>query len=487
MVLSILRRPYWFSILVFMLLPMDGVAANGFGRMEPVDPLATPETRSLYANLDELSRDRLLFGHQDDLAYGVMSKVYGASECSDVKLVCGAYPAVFGWDLGHLEIGFKRNLDNVPFSDIGSWIREAYEMGGINTVSWHASNPVRGMYPWDTRRAVDQILPGGAKHGSYTLWLDKLGAFFSSLKGPEGEPIPVIFRPFHEHTGSWFWWGEEHCTKDEFIYLWRFTVEYLRNQCDVHNLLYAYSPHDVRDRAHYLERYPGDRYVDLLGVDYYYWGRIDDHNFPYHVERLVTNCRIPAQLAAEKGKIAALTETGRMGLDLPHWFTAGLLNPLKDHNLISGIAYALVWRNASVEHHFAPYKEHSSVPDFLTFYEDEVTVFSDGLPDLYGRLSSYVSTYPAGEEPQRNALLQNVPNPFNAYTRISFYLPEDVDHMSIDVFNVKGQRVQRLVDGFSSQGYHTIAWSASHLPSGTYLIRMQGSDYVASGKCLLLR
>ena len=468
---------------VFVLVPMDCV----FGQVEPVDALATSETRSLYVSLAAFSRDRLLFGHQDDLAYGVMSRVYGASERSDVKLVCGAYPAVFGWDIGQLEMGFRRSLDRVSFSDMRAWIRDAYEMGGINTVSWHAGNPVGGGSPWDTRRAVDQILPGGAKHEVYIVWLDRLGAFFSSLRGPEGEPIPIIFRPFHEHTGDWFWWGAAYCTKDEFVRLWRFTVEYLRDRREVHNLLYAYSPHDVRDRTHYLERYPGDGYVDVLGVDYYYWGEINRRNFPDYVDRLVKNCRIPANLAAERGKLAALTETGREGLDISNWFTEGLLNPLRDRGLMSEIAYALVWRNADTGHHFAPYEGHSSVPDFLAFYEDEDTVFIDGLPDLYDGSIEYVGADRTAAGPESYSLFQNAPNPFNAFTTISFYVPEDVRGMSIDVFNAKGQHVQRLIGGFSSQGYHRIVWSASHLPSGTYLVRMQVNDEILSRKAVLVR
>jgi len=114
-------------------------------------------------------------------------------------------------------------------------------------------------------------------------------------------------------------------------------------------------------------------------------------------------------------------------------------------------------------------------------------VFSDGLPDLYDGSIEYVGADQTAAEPESYSLFQNVPNPFNAVTTISFYLPDDIRGMSIDVFNVKGQHVQQLVDGFWTQGHHTIVWRASHLPSGTYLIRMQAGDHVASRKCLLLK
>lgn len=53
--------------------------------------------------------------------------------------------------------------------------------------------------------------------------------------------VPVLFRPWHEHTGSWFWWGEKLCTPEEYKALWHMTVDILRSD-GVDNALYAYSP-----------------------------------------------------------------------------------------------------------------------------------------------------------------------------------------------------------------------------------------------------
>ena len=114
----------------------------------------------------------------------------------------------------------------------------------------------------------------GANHAQFRLWLDRLAGFFVGLKSADGTCVPVLFRPFHEHTGSGFWWGEAQCTPDEYKALWRFTVEYLRDVKGVHNLLYVYSPDLYRDAEHYTERYPGDEWVDVLGLDAYHRGRM---------------------------------------------------------------------------------------------------------------------------------------------------------------------------------------------------------------------
>ena len=348
-----------------------------------VDKQATCETKNLYQNLFAFSRDKILFGHQDDPAYGILYNSKKSDERSDVKIILDDYPAVAGWDIGHLETGSTQNLDSVSFDLMKKWINDIFEMNGINTISWHADNPVSGGTTWDASHAVSDILPNGMYHSKYIAWLDTLGGFFNSLQTTDGTRIPIIFRPFHEHTHSAFWWGQNNCTTDEFIQLWRFTVDYLKNNCNVHHLIYAYSPHDVKNYSEYMERYPGDDYVDVMGVDYYFWGEVDENNIAHYIDRLVLNCKMAERAAREHHKIAALTETGRENLDINNWFTSCLLNPLKEHHLLQSMVYALVWRNARKNHHFAPYKGHASEADFKRFYNDKTTVFLKNMRNLY--------------------------------------------------------------------------------------------------------
>jgi mannan endo-1,4-beta-mannosidase len=75
---------------------------------------------------------------------------------------------------------------------------------------------------------VTEILDkASTTHATFTAWLDRLAAFAKDLKDDNGQLIPVIFRPFHEHTQTWSWWGRSCTTEAEFISLWRFTIDYL--------------------------------------------------------------------------------------------------------------------------------------------------------------------------------------------------------------------------------------------------------------------
>lgn len=335
------------------------------------DAEASAETRNLFKNLMQVSNKYVLYGHQDDLAYGIGWKDVPGN--SDIKAVTGSFPAVFGWDIG--GIGDSCNLDSVDFKKMKQWITDAYLMGGINTVSWHMLNPVTKTNAWDTTKAVASILQGGSNHEYFKSKLKQVATFFNSLVGKNGEPIPLIFRPWHEHTGSWFWWGKNHCTKQEYIGLWQFTVHYLRDSLQVHNLLYAYSPDAYGE---YMYAYPGDAYVDIMGVDMYFFGN-DTTLFATDLADKLHNLVL---IGEKHKKIAALTETGREKLIPSNWHTQVLLKAINT-NRAGEIAYILTWRNARLEHFYAPFPGHESVSDFLKFKNDNRILFLDKLPAMY--------------------------------------------------------------------------------------------------------
>ena len=86
-----------------------------------------------------------------------------------------------------------------------------------------------------------------------------------------------MFRPFHEATGSWFWWGAAFCDAETYKSVYKYTVEYLRDKKEVHNFLYLYGPgSEAVSEEEYGIRYPGDEYVDVIGFDMYDMDPVDD-------------------------------------------------------------------------------------------------------------------------------------------------------------------------------------------------------------------
>lgn len=343
------------------------------------DKNATAETKALYANLWKIAEDGFMFGHHDDLWYG--RYWYNEPGMSDTKSVCGDYPAVFSVDFGAIMDNRYQSEENAIRRRV---IIEAYDRGEVITACCHLNNPLTGGDSWDNSRndVVKSILTeGNATRIKYLQWLDRCAEFANNLRGSDGKLIPVIFRPYHEHTQTWSWWGSKCTTEDEFIRFWKFTVEYLRDTKGVRNFIYAVSPQmdedygsGVRDRLVY--RWPGDDYVDFLGMDCYHYN---------WKSAFKSNIIAMSALSKEKKKPCGVTETGPEGFDWRDYWTNHILECAKGQR----ISLIVMWRNKYVgsneadRHFYSVYPGHESEDDFREMYDDPSTFFSKDLPDMY--------------------------------------------------------------------------------------------------------
>jgi mannan endo-1,4-beta-mannosidase len=346
-----------------------------------IDTAATTETKALFYNLKRFSKAHTLFGHQHATEYG--HGWSGDADRSDVKSVTGSHPAVIGVDFSGFSGNTAEEVERAKAS-VQKTVADTYNRGGVTTVAWHFSNPVSGGgFYWKdsvSLPAVRYIIPGGEAHETYKKILQGIGRWANSTKGADGNVVPMIFRPFHEFDGGWFWWGAPHCTRDEFISLWRFTVTYLRDSLNVHSFIYAFSPDNrFNSEAEYLERYPGDEWVDMVGMDNYG----DMGRDGYKLEAAARKLQIVSDYAVRRGKLAAFTETGLESIPNGNWWNDVLLKVMKGGG--KQLSYVLVWRNDqnSPTHYYAPFPGHSSVPDFIKFYDDPYTLFEKDLSNIY--------------------------------------------------------------------------------------------------------
>lgn len=358
------------------------VLTNLSAQTKLVDVKATPETKALFINLGKLAEKHTLFGHQHATEYG--HGWSGEPDRSDVKSVTGSHPAVIGVDLSGFS-GRPEEAIRKTKEELRKNVSDTYNRGGVTTVAWHFSNPVsRGGFYWVdslSLPAVKYIIPGGEGHEKYKDILKGIGDWANTVKGADGKLVPMIFRPYHEFDGGWFWWGKPHCTKEEFISLWRFTVSYLRDSLDVHNFIYAFSPDNrFTTEQEFLDRYPGDDWVDMVGMDNYGDMGRDRYDLPLAAKKL----KIVSDYARKAGKLAAFTETGLESIPNVTWWTETLLKVMRADKDMR-LSYVLVWRNdtRSPTHYYAPFPGHISVPDFLKFYNDPYTLFETDLKNIY--------------------------------------------------------------------------------------------------------
>lgn len=341
-------------------------------------PVETPRDQLVHRLFTYAQNGQIAYGHQDDLAYGHAWKVEDWEndplERSDVKATAGKYPMVLGFDLGGIELGNDKNLDGVPFGLMRKAAQKHVERGGIVTFSWHPRNPLTGGDAWDVSsdQVVKAVLPEGELAPEFRVWLQRAADFVESL----GD-VAVIFRPWHENTGSWFWWGEKLCSAREYQELFRLTWLYFVKERGLTNVLWCYSPGGDAGPERSMDRYPGDEFVDILAVDSYEFvgsGSVEEARVRYQ-EELKGALTFLTAAGTEHEKLIALSETGLEGLVDPKWWTETLYPAIKDYP----ISYVLTWRNAHDKpgHFYAPWEGFEGAPDFKEFSELETIVFLD--------------------------------------------------------------------------------------------------------------
>ncbi len=428
---------------------------------------ASFETQNMYFNLRQIAKYNTLFGMQDATGYGVGWS--GNNFRSDVEDVCGSLPAVCSYSIKDVAKGQS-------WDDTKQRFQYIYKKGGIISLEWHMDNLYGGDFywvnnPYPDSNVVKSILPGGVNHAAFKAQLDNIALFLRNLKGEKGESIPLIFRPWHEHNGNWFWWGDPHCTVDEYKQLWQFTVNYLVNDRKVNNVIFAFSPDRFYTTTNYLQRYPGDAYIDIFGFDDY-----GDVSNASGIQTLLSQLRLLVDMAEQRNKIPALTETGLEGVTNPKWFTQFMLTPIKNDPVASRIAYQAVWRNATTTHHYAPYPGHASVPDFLDFYNDPWTIFIEDLPAIYDSAMSINGALGLFEQPVNQLKgVKIFPNPVNDL----LYVQSDTENINFSIFDITGKmkKTGNIIAGT------TCSLAVNQYPQGIYMMQVVND----SGKSASLR
>ena len=242
-----------------------------------------------------------------------------------------------------------------------------WKEGGIVTFSWHWNAPkdlinqppdkmwYSGFYTrattFDVKKAMDN-----PDSEDYVLILRDIDAIAVQLKRLRDEGIPVLWRPLHEASGGWFWWGArgpEPCIK-----LWRLLYDRLTHYHKLNNLIWVWN-------GQHGDWYPGDEYVDIIGEDVYGGARA----YGSQVGRFLT-----ALSYTKANKVIALTENGTI--------------PDPDALLLDEAAWAwyctwcggFVYKKEGEEVVYS--EEHTELSMLKKVYNHEYVITRDQLPDL---------------------------------------------------------------------------------------------------------
>lgn len=285
---------YLLFLSFFFCLP----AALAQQQQEPINPQASSEARNLLKYLYGLQGKKTLSGMHNVI--GRMSKA-----TDSVYKLTGKYPAIWGGDFGFADS--THDIDNIKYRNllVGE-IKKQYAHGSIIVLTYHEANPAVGE-PCDFEGGViskvsdkewRQLLTPGTE--LYKKWSDQMDLFASYLVQLQDAHIPIIFRPYHEMNGSWFWWGGRKGRRG-YIALWNQMYDYFTNHHHLNNILWAWTTDKPADDV--AAYFPGLDKVDILGCDIY--PRKD-------VAEVYPQEWFDKMQALAKGKPLALTENGKI-------------------------------------------------------------------------------------------------------------------------------------------------------------------------------
>lgn len=336
---------------------------------------ASEKTRILYNNLKIIQQsDQFLFGQEFFNSFRYSSGgAHGDEEYSDSKAVTGAHPAVLGSDF-HYYLD-KSETERGYHTDAVKW---AYKQGYVITFDWHISGRGTTTYEYreETKNLVNNIVNdlNGDRAWLYEQF-DKVIDIINNDLVVDNERIPIVFRPWHEMNGGWFWWGSRSTTPANYQALYKLTVEYFKARTT--SVLFCWSPNSPATNENH---FPGKEYVDIVGLDAY----------EVNSSSLRSNLGFLTDLAKSNDLVAVFSETGNRTDDghnaATYWNDVVLPAIMGDPTGKSKrIAWVLTWINASWSY---PYVPHNGSPStarqsFTTFRNSTNVLFGDEIANVY--------------------------------------------------------------------------------------------------------
>lgn len=215
---------------------------------------STPEAIKLYGFLKENFGKKVISGAMANYSTGL-------EEANWIHEQTGKWVALVGLDL----IDYNRSWDWIDHNALTNNAKQWWINNGIVSVMWHWRDPSRATdhfytdsMTFDVRKISD---PQSLEYKAMIKDIDLAAGYLKQLKDAK---VPVLWRPLHEASGGWFWWGAkgaEPCKT-----LWKLMYDRLVNYHGLNNLIWVWTS-DAADNA--KEWYPGDAYVDIIGMDIY--------------------------------------------------------------------------------------------------------------------------------------------------------------------------------------------------------------------------
>ena len=316
---------------------------------------ATPEARKLYDWLRECYGSKIISGQFCD------GGMYGLENQAIWRATKGSYPAILGLDL--MEYSTSRVEKGGASDQAVPHAIEYWNNGGIVTFCWHWNAPApylkdpwySGFYSKYTSISLAKIMDGEDPEG-YDLLMKDIDAVAAQLIRLKEAGVPVLWRPLHEASGGWFWWGASG--KDAYLKLYHLLFDRLTREYSLNNLIWVWNGQDA-------EWYPGDDEVDMIGIDIYPGEHVYDPQSAAFLQMMKVTDGRKMIILSENGCIPDPELVFRNGTVWGSWCTWG---------------GEFVVKSAKFNKPSEQYTESEKVKQF---YADERVIKRADIPDLH--------------------------------------------------------------------------------------------------------
>jgi len=204
-----------------------------------------------------------LAGQQSQGDWRVNHGLFGG-ESQFVYEKTGKRPAVIGLDF--IDYTPSRVANGATSREVEAAIR-AWENNAIVTMCWHWNAPLpyitgiwwRAFYTEAVQSGFFRRIMNGEDEEGFEMLMSDIDVIAEHLKRLQEEGVPLLWRPLHEASGGWFWWGTD---RESYIKLWKIMYERLTFHHGLNNLIWLWS-------GQHKDWYPGDDYVDIIGESIY--------------------------------------------------------------------------------------------------------------------------------------------------------------------------------------------------------------------------
>jgi mannan endo-1,4-beta-mannosidase len=266
-----------FCIFLTLLFSYPPMLISSDNSVTPVTPNASPEVQALLKFIRSISGTYTLTGQHNYPNTKGRNSQFAAG-------YTGKTPVVFSTDWGFAKEGDKDSYRARP--DIVEEVKRQHRLGSIITICWHAVPPtanepvvfspqsdpsspdslatVQGQLP--DRQFKDLLTPGTSLYNHWCAQVDTIAVYLKQLQDAH---IPILWRPYHEMNGDWFWWGGRRGEQGTAA-LYRQLFERLTNHHKFDNLIWVWSvDRPKKPEMQFKDFFPGSSYLDILSLDVY--------------------------------------------------------------------------------------------------------------------------------------------------------------------------------------------------------------------------